>query len=320
MAIPKVFVSSTCYDLKYIRENLKYFINNIGYEPILSEDGDVFYDPDKHTHDSCLSEINLCQIFVLIIGGRFGGKYINGDKSITNMEYETAKKTRIPIFALVDSSTYSSHHVYTENKKNVKVNENDIKYPGVDRVEIFDFIDEVRRSSVNNAIQPFQNYIDIEHYLKKQWAALLYNYLASDAESKRVEQVLEQIHTATDKIEFYTKQVAQTVGDKNTKLFINIYNTMLDSDVTAYMRNWRIKFDPQTVIENETIDDLCNNDIIILDDNDNATFIHGGPPYRLSEYTYVNLVHDYTKLRNKLINQIKEEGLTEQEFISMATS
>jgi hypothetical protein len=39
MAAPKVFVSSTWYDLRYIRENLKYFISNLRYEPVLSEEG-----------------------------------------------------------------------------------------------------------------------------------------------------------------------------------------------------------------------------------------------------------------------------------------
>jgi hypothetical protein len=42
MATPRVFISSTCYDLKYIRENLKFFIQNAGYEPVLSEEGNVF--------------------------------------------------------------------------------------------------------------------------------------------------------------------------------------------------------------------------------------------------------------------------------------
>jgi len=94
MAIPRVFVASTCYDLKYIRENLKYFIKTLGYDPILSEEGSIFFDPSKHTHDSCLSEVSNCQLFVLIIGGRFGGKYKDSPKSITNMEYEEAKKIK----------------------------------------------------------------------------------------------------------------------------------------------------------------------------------------------------------------------------------
>jgi hypothetical protein len=52
MAIPRVFISSTWYDLKYIRENLRYFVKTLGYEPVLSEEGSVFYDPSLHTHDA----------------------------------------------------------------------------------------------------------------------------------------------------------------------------------------------------------------------------------------------------------------------------
>lgn len=119
MAVPRVFVSSTCYDLKYIRENIKYFINNMGFESILSENGDVFYDPDQHTHDACLTEVQNCQMFVLIIGGRYGGNYRKEDKSITNKEYEEAVKDRIPVFALVERNVWSEHFVYQKIKKMV---------------------------------------------------------------------------------------------------------------------------------------------------------------------------------------------------------
>ncbi len=50
MAVPKVFVSSTCFDLSEIREQLSRFISNYGFESVLSEHGDVFYHPDLHTH------------------------------------------------------------------------------------------------------------------------------------------------------------------------------------------------------------------------------------------------------------------------------
>jgi len=67
MPAPRVFISSTWYDLRYIRENLKYFITSLGYDPILSEEGDVFYDPSKHVQDAGLAEVPSCQIFVSII-------------------------------------------------------------------------------------------------------------------------------------------------------------------------------------------------------------------------------------------------------------
>lgn len=43
MATPKVFVSSTCYDLGETRESIIRFIPTFGFEPILSDHGDVFF-------------------------------------------------------------------------------------------------------------------------------------------------------------------------------------------------------------------------------------------------------------------------------------
>lgn len=109
MAIPRVFVSSTCYDLKDIRGSLKFLIRSLGYEPALSEEGDVFFNPAEHTHDSCINEVANCQPFVLIIGGRSGGKYKGGDQSITNHEYKAAVEAKIPIFTLIEQPTHGDH-------------------------------------------------------------------------------------------------------------------------------------------------------------------------------------------------------------------
>ena len=35
MADLRVFVSSTCYDLSLLRSQLRHFIKNMGYEPIM---------------------------------------------------------------------------------------------------------------------------------------------------------------------------------------------------------------------------------------------------------------------------------------------
>ncbi len=45
---PRIFISSTFYDLKYIREDIANFVRSYGYEPILFEDGDIGYTPEKH--------------------------------------------------------------------------------------------------------------------------------------------------------------------------------------------------------------------------------------------------------------------------------
>ena len=74
MAELRVFVSSTCYDLSVLRSQLRVFIKNMGHEPIMSDYGDVLYDPRIHTHTSCVDEVRNCDVLVLIVGSRFGGK------------------------------------------------------------------------------------------------------------------------------------------------------------------------------------------------------------------------------------------------------
>jgi len=72
MSKPRVFISSTYYDLKHIRAALENFIESLGFEAILSEKGDIAYSPDKPLDESCYREVSNSDIFILIIGGRYG--------------------------------------------------------------------------------------------------------------------------------------------------------------------------------------------------------------------------------------------------------
>jgi hypothetical protein len=69
---PRVFVSSTYYDLKYIRNDLEHFIQEYCFDPVLFESGDVTFKYGEKIDESCYREIGNCQIVVLIIGGRYG--------------------------------------------------------------------------------------------------------------------------------------------------------------------------------------------------------------------------------------------------------
>ncbi|KAA0135815.1 DUF4062 domain-containing protein [Gimesia chilikensis] len=158
MANPRVFISSTCYDLSEIRDSLLEFVKSYGFDPVLSERGDVYFSPDSHTHESCIHEVRNCDLFILIIGGRFGGEYISDkSKSITNAEFLEAKEQKIPIFTYVKRNVYSDHHFYSKNKNNDLILE--MNFPSIedssDALRIFKFIDDVRKESVNNAITPF---------------------------------------------------------------------------------------------------------------------------------------------------------------------
>jgi hypothetical protein len=253
MAIPRVFVSSTYYDLKYIRENLKYFVRTLGYEPALSEDGDVFFNPKKHTHDSCITEVPSCQLFVLIIGGRFGGKFKDSDKSITNIEYLEALKSKIPVFALVENSVYAEHHVYTENlKRSGQKTADAIKYPSVDNIRVFHFIDEVRKYAVNNAIVPFRDFVDIESYLKKQWAGMMFSFLTEVSEEARISDTLSVLTSMSERIELLSSQILDSVGSQKAIVTTKLYELMMDFECYRDLRFINIKASPKDILKAES--------------------------------------------------------------------
>lgn len=227
MATPKVFISSTCFDLSEIREQLSRFISNYGFESILSEHGDVFFHPDLHTHEACIREVTNCQLFILIIGGRFGGEYVSDkSKSITNAEYDAAKRNNIPIFTYVRNTVLSNHHIYKENKN--KPFASDIEYPAIDKqkyaIDIFNFIDQVRRLSQNNALEGFDNFSDIESNLRKQWAGMFFDFLKTREVKLQIEATnhsLAILNSSSEKLELLVKSLYRTIDKENADISIS---------------------------------------------------------------------------------------------------
>lgn len=161
-----IFVSSTCYDLKQIRKNIQDFISNdMGYEAILSEYDSFPIDPDINTVNNCLRVVEQrADIFVLIVGGRYGSITDYGDKSITNLEYLRAKAKGVPIYTFVDKTILNVLPLWESNP------EADFsKY--VDTNKLFEFVKQIR-STDSVWVQEFENSNDIIMCLKKQLSYL----------------------------------------------------------------------------------------------------------------------------------------------------
>lgn len=238
MPSPKVFVSSTCYDLGVVREQMRSFLIGLGYDPIMSEYSDILYDPRHHTHSNCLQEIPNADMVVLLVGSRFGGKAIpealslidldnllnssfdvsvldDADKlSVTQLEVLKAIDSSIPVFAFVDEKVWHDHLVYEKNKDLV----GSIKFPSIDKPEsakfIFEFLNFLRQRTEGNSVIPFGKTEDIENHLRKQWAALFQRLLQEQRTARTDER--RSVFIA-EQIEDLKTAVLSTLGTSQTR-------------------------------------------------------------------------------------------------------
>ncbi|PTR07475.1 uncharacterized protein DUF4062 [Nitrosospira sp. Nsp5] len=199
MAKPRVFVSSTYYDLKHIRSSLDLFIESLGYESVLSEKGDIAYSPDHPLDDSCYREAGNADLFVLIIGGRYGSEasveskkppktFFDRYDSITKKEYESAASKDIPIYILLEAGVYSEYQTFLRNKDNTG-----IRYAHVDSVNIFHLIEEILVRPRNNPLRAFERFSEIETWLRDQWAGMFRELLTKQSQQQQLAALTTEV-------------------------------------------------------------------------------------------------------------------------------
>ncbi len=159
-----IFVSSTCYDLSQVRADIRDFAESIGMEPILSEFDSFPVNPNQNTLSNCLEAVkNRTDIFVLVVGGRYGS-IADADKSITNLEYFEAKAKGIPKYVFIKEDILALLPIWKANP--------DADYSlAVDNPSLFEFIVDLRDSG-DVWVFPFSNAQDIIGTLRKQLSYL----------------------------------------------------------------------------------------------------------------------------------------------------
>ncbi|MCH7877905.1 MAG: DUF4062 domain-containing protein [candidate division Zixibacteria bacterium] len=219
MARPRIFISSTYYDLKDIRESLEGFIRELGFEPILSEIGNIPYSPDTPLDESCYREAGNSDIFVLIIGGRYGSEWSGGERevpksffdqydSITKKEYEKAVARDVPTYILIEKAVYSEFEIYQRNKDNEEIN-----YAQVDSANIFRFIDDILSKPKNNPIHKFDKLNDIKKWLREQWSGLFQTLLGKLSDEKQLTSLSAQVKDLSE-VSSTLKKYMETVVTK----------------------------------------------------------------------------------------------------------
>lgn len=224
MPKPRVFISSTFYDLKHIRASLEMFVEQLGYEPVLSEKGSISYDPSYALDESCYREVRSTDIFVLLIGGRYGSEvssekhenvrvFYDRYESITKREYESASERDLPCYILVEKSVYAEYETFKNNRGN-----NSIVYAHVDSINIFHFLDGILSRPRNNPVYQFERHTDIQSWLRDQWAGLFRDLLSKKSESKQIANLAEQVaglSSVSTTLKRYLENVISKVGEND---------------------------------------------------------------------------------------------------------
>lgn len=221
MAKPRVFVSSTCYDLKELRSQIREFINNYGYDAVLSEYGDIFFEYGTHPQDACFAEVTKCHIFLLIIGNTYGSFYHNADTikpaSVTMKEFEEALDKKIPKHIFINRFVEYDYQNYSRawaNKLKLSKTEGQLleNYKEADKLKdefdalypfphesyrhLFRFIDLIYKNNVS--VITFEYAEDIKKALIKQWAGAMYEYLT--AEKSTPNEYISELNIKLDRI------------------------------------------------------------------------------------------------------------------------
>jgi len=224
-----VFLSSTYYDLRHVRSSLETFIQSLGFDAVLSEKGRIAYMPDMPLDESCYHEVSNTDLFVLIIGGRYGAEasatatkssktFYERYNSITRGEYQSAVARGVPIYILIERLVYGEYATYLKNRART-----DVSYAHVDSVNIFALIDEILAQPRNNPVQQFDRYEEIELWLREQWAGLFREMLQrsqTHAQLASLQAEVAQLSELNKTLKTYLEEVVAKVAPSESHQLI----------------------------------------------------------------------------------------------------
>lgn len=219
MAKPRVFISSTFYDLKQTRADLDLFLDQLGYEPIRNEEGDIPYGKEDALEAYCYKEIENVDILISIIGGRYGSESKkHQESSVTQAEIRAALTAKKQVYLFIEKNVLSEYETYFINKGT------EIKFRYVDDIKIYTFIEEIKGLSSNNNIKGFDSVSDITKYLKEQLAGLFQRFLQEQSRIHEVNLIkgLEKTSQTLNKlVNFLSEENKDKTEEINRILMIN---------------------------------------------------------------------------------------------------
>jgi hypothetical protein len=261
--IPRVFVSSTYYDLKHVRERIEKFLDNYGFEPVLFESDKVVYQHGKPIDNSAYYEVELCHIMILIVGGRYGSpistKSVEEERkiydedyiSITRKEFETAIKKQIPILFFINKNVFSEYQTYKENQEYFEElykstsEPKKFRFAHVDHINVFRFIDVLKAKP----IKTFEKVEEIEIYIKLQLSGMFYLYLESLKKKSDDNAILDTI-TELNNVTLRMNEMLTSVGKEILRDDVQEYEKVIENQFKMLIDYFGEEFNSSIKFEN----------------------------------------------------------------------
>ena len=242
MAKPRIFVSSTYYDLRHIRNSLEAFIETLGFEAVLFESGDIPFHHDIPLDESCYAEIQTCHILVLIVGAGTEALRQANSHSLPKKKTRPARPTiplqsgnmrlraRRTLIFIFEKNVLAEHRNDAEeaNRDN-----SSIHYAHVDNIGIFQLLDDILVQTRNNYIKDFEKFDDIAAWLRDQWAGLFADFLTKKSWGKKVTRILSgqigQLGQVAAVLKEYTESIMRKIEPKNFRRIISAQEKKLEA-------------------------------------------------------------------------------------------
>ena len=218
MASPRIFLSSTYYDLKQVRSDIGKFIQDMGYVPVMNENADIPYTQQHELEYDCYGEILTCDVLVCIIGNSFGSQSNSNELSITMNELDQAIKNRKLIYVFIEKSVFYENKTYRKN-----AGLKGFVPAVVDDIKVHQFIKTlIEKVGREKYIQPFETAQDIIDKLRTQFAGVFQSLLTAKQSAAESLQAYD-LHNEVEDL----RLIVSDIQDKKAQLEYGLSATVL---------------------------------------------------------------------------------------------
>jgi hypothetical protein len=200
----QVFISSTYLDLKEERQAAVKAILEVGHIPAGME---LFTGGDESQMEAIKQWIETSDVYLLILGGRYGSLDPNSGKSYTHLEYEYAVEQKKTLFACVLKDDYLEEKIKKPNVNSKDIREQDNQ----------DKFREFKSLVMSKMVFQCGSFLEIENSIIKKMNELgrnksLIGWIRSDESnnssllSEEVARLSKENHELRDQLEVMNKK------------------------------------------------------------------------------------------------------------------